>query len=326
VPPRPQASTLSALGIGILFALVPFVAPHNITLINLGFLTFLFVAQGVAWNMLGGFAGYVSFGYAAFFGLGAYTTALLWLGGWPLVLTYPAAGLIAAAFSLVVGVPTLRLVGPYFSIATIGVGEAMRILMLNLDRITGGASGLNLPTSVPSKGWFYLMALLFAAVSIAVAAMIRRSQFGLALLALRMDPDAAEGLGVPTALFKNVAHTLSAFIVGACGGLYATYLQYVHPDTVFSFTQSISLVLIALIGGIGTVWGPVVGAVVFYAVQDYLQTRYPTFHLLVYGALLIVILLFEPNGLVGLWARIRPRVGVAPPVSRPAGTPAERAP
>ena len=324
--PRPQASTLAAAAIGILFALIPFVARQNITLLNLGFLTFLFVAQGVAWNMLGGFAGYVSFGYAAFFGLGAYTTALLWLGGWPPVLTFPAAGLVAAAFSLVVGVPTLRLVGPYFSIATIGVGEAMRILMLNLDRITGGASGLNLPTSVPSKGWFYLMALLFAALSIAVAAMIRRSQFGLALLALRMDLDAAEGLGVPTALFKNIAHTASAFIVGACGGLYATYLQYVHPDTVFSFTQSISLVLIALIGGIGTVWGPVAGAVVFYAVQDYLQTRYPTFHLLVYGALLIVILLFEPNGLAGVWERIRPRVGVAPRGPGPAGAGAERAP
>lgn len=302
---RARISVLPGVAIGLMLAMVPFLAPGNITLINLGFLTFLFVAQGVAWNILGGFAGYVSFGYAAFFGLGAYTTALLWLGGWSPVLTYPVGGLVAAIFSLLVGVPTLRLVGPYFSIATIGVGEAMRILMLNLDRITGGASGLNLPTSVPSKGWFYLMALLLAAVAIATAAGIRRSQFGLALLALRMDLDAAEGLGVRTALFKNLAHTVSAFIVGACGGLYATYLQFVHPDTVFSFTQSISLVLIALIGGIGTVWGPVVGAVVFYAAQDYLQTRYPTFHLLVYGALLILILLFEPNGLVGLAGRLR---------------------
>jgi branched-chain amino acid transport system permease protein len=204
-----------------------------------------------------------------------------------------------------VGVPTLRLVGPYFSIATIGVGEAMRILTLNLDRITGGASGLNLPTTVPSKGWFYLVALLIAALSVAVAASIRASQFGLGLLALRMDLEAAEGLGVPTALFKNLAHTVSAFIVGICGGLYATYLQFVHPDTVFGFTQSISLVLITLIGGIGTVWGPVVGGAVFYAVQDYLQTSYPTFHLFVYGALLIVILLFEPRGLVGLAGRVR---------------------
>ena len=304
---RASSSLLPPVGLGIALALVPFLMPQNITLLNLGFLTFLFVAQGVAWNILGGFAGYVSFGYAAFFGLGAYATALLWIAGWPPVLTYPVAGLTAAAFSLIVGVPTLRLVGPYFSIATIGVGEAMRILMLNLDRITGGASGLNLPTAVPSKAWFYLVALLFAAAAFAIAAVVRGSRFGLGLQALRMDLEAAEALGVRTALFKNLAHTLSAFIVGACGGLYATYLQFVHPDTVFSFTQSISLVLITLIGGIGTLWGPVLGAAVFYAVQDYLQTSYPTFHLLAYGVLLILILLFEPKGLAGLAGRLRRR-------------------
>ncbi|HLW61379.1 MAG TPA: branched-chain amino acid ABC transporter permease [bacterium] len=316
---RSARSLLPAPALGFLLASVPFLFPRNITLLNLGFLTFLFVAQGIAWNILGGFAGYVSFGYAAFYGLGAYTTALLWLAGWPPVLTYPLAGFVAAAFSLVVGVPTLRLVGPYFSIATIGVGEAMRILMLNLDRITGGASGLNLPTSVPSKAWFYLVGLMFAIGALAVAAAVRRSRFGLGLLALRMDQEAAEALGVRTALFKNMAHTLSAFIVGACGGLYATYLQFVHPDTVFSFTQSISLVLIALIGGLGTLWGPVLGGVIFYVVQDYLQTSYPTFHLLVYGVLLILILLFEPRGLVGVAGRFR-RSPMLPPGPGAAGS------
>ncbi len=304
---RPRFATLAAPVTGVLLALVPAFISGNITFLNLGFFTFLYVAQGIAWNILGGFAGYVSFGYAAFFGLGAYTTALLWLRGWAPVLTYPAAGLVAAAFSLVVGVPTLRLIGPYFSIATIGVGEAMRILALNLDRITGGASGLNLPTIVPSKTWFYLTSLVFAAVSFAAAAWIRGSRFGLGLHALRMDEEAAESLGIPTALYKNLAHILSAFLVGACGGLFATYLQYTHPDTVFSFTESISLVLITLIGGLGTLWGPVLGAAVFYAVQDYLETSYPTFHLLVYGVLLIFILLFEPKGLAGLAGRLRRR-------------------
>src|SRR2546426_2778923 len=177
--PRARASVAPAVGIALLLALVPLLVPRNITLLNLGFLTYLYIAQGVAWNILGGFAGYVSFGYAAFFGLGAYTTALLWLAGWPPVLTYPVAGGVAAAFSLLVGAPTLRLVGPYFSIATIGVGEAMRILMLNLDKITGGASGLNLPTIVPSKTWFYFAGLIFAAMSFALAAWIRGSRLGL---------------------------------------------------------------------------------------------------------------------------------------------------
>src|SRR5579883_1115483 len=148
---RVRPASLVAPALGVLLSLVPLVARTDITLLNLGFFTFLYIAQGMAWNILGGFAGYVSFGYAAFFGLGAYTTALLWLHGWPPVLTYPVGGAVAAVFSLVVGVPTLRLVGPYFSIATIGVGEAMRVLMLNLDRITGGASGLNLPTVVPAR-------------------------------------------------------------------------------------------------------------------------------------------------------------------------------
>ena len=314
----PAAAAAPVLGVAL--ALVPVVAPHNITVLNLGFFTFLYVAQGLAWNILGGFAGYVSFGYAAFFGLGAYTTALLWLHGWAPVLTFPLAGLCAAAFSLVVGVPTLRLAGPYFSIATIGVGEAMRILMLNIG-ITGGASGLNLPTVVPSKAWFYLAALVMAAVAYASATWVRDSRFGLGLAALRMDLDAAETLGVRTALFKNVAHVISAFLVGVCGGLFATYFQYLHPDTVFSFTESISLVLIALIGGIGTIWGPILGAAVFYAVQDYLQTSYPNFHLLVYGVLLIVILLFEPRGLAGLATRLAGRRRAPAPVAVPGGTP-----
>lgn len=318
---RARPASFAAPGLGVALAVVPLVFPHNITLLNLGFFTFLYIAQGLAWNILGGFAGYVSFGYAAFFGLGAYTTALLWLQGWTPVLTFPLAGLCAALFSLIVGVPTLRLVGPYFSIATIGVGEAMRILMLNIG-ITGGASGLNLPTTVPSKPWFYLAALVMAALAYATATWVRGSRFGLGLAALRMDLDAAETLGVRTALFKNVAHVISAFLVGICGGLFATYFQYLHPDTVFSFTESISLVLIALIGGLGTIWGPILGAAVFYAVQDYLQTSYPNFHLLVYGALLIVILLFEPRGLAGLAARISGRGRAPEPAAVAADSPA----
>jgi branched-chain amino acid transport system permease protein len=321
---RPAAGAAPALGVAL--ALVPLIAPHNITVLNLGFFTFLYIAQGLAWNILGGFAGYVSFGYAAFFGLGAYTTALLWLHGWTPVLTFPLSGLCAAMFSLVVGVPTLRLIGPYFSIATIGVGEAMRILMLNLDKITGGASGLNLPTVVPSKSWFYLAALVMAAVAYVTASWVRTSRFGLGLAALRMDLDAAETLGVRTALFKNTAHMISAFLVGVCGGLFAMYFQYLHPDNVFSFTESISLVLIALIGGLGTIWGPILGAAVFFAVQDYLQTSYPTFHLLVYGVLLIVILLFEPRGLAGLAARIAGRRRTPAPIAVSPAAPGTVAP
>ncbi|HVH31817.1 MAG TPA: SPFH domain-containing protein [bacterium] len=160
-------------------------------------------------------------------------------------------------------------------------------------------------------------------------AWIRASRFGLGLTALRLDLEAAESLGVRTTLFKNLAHIVSAALVGACGGVYATYLQYVHPDTVFSFTQSISLVLIALIGGLGSVWGPVLGAVIFFVVQDYLQTSYPTFHLLVYGLLLLLIILFEPGGMAGLAARLvarGKRASTDSPTAAPAPLDPGRAP
>src|SRR5207249_7919611 len=123
--------------------------------LDLGVLTFLFVSQALAWNLLGGFAGQVSFGYAVFFGIGAYSTGVLWLHGWPPVLTYPVGALLAVVCALAIGLPAFRLAGPYFSIATLSIGLAMRVVALNADAITGGASGLNLPAQVPGKEWFY---------------------------------------------------------------------------------------------------------------------------------------------------------------------------
>lgn len=297
-------SLWAAAALGAALAAWPLAYGGSPYLVDLAFLSFIFVTQAVAWNLLGGYAGQVSFGYAAFFGLGAYTTALLWLRGWPPLATFPLAGLVAALFALVVGLPCLRLVGPYFSIATIGVGEAMRVLALNVEPVTGGASGLNLPSAAPGKLWFYYVGLALVAGAFAVAAWVRAGRFGLALFAIRMDQAAAESLGVNAALYKNLAHCLGALIVGMTGGLYATYFQYVHPDQVFGFEISIGMVLMPLIGGIGTLWGPVLGGVIFYVLQDTLLTTFPNLHLLIYGALLIVIILFEPVGLVGLGRRV----------------------
>jgi branched-chain amino acid transport system permease protein len=288
--------------------LVPVLFPDELNWIGIGFLTFVFITLAIAWNLVGGFAGQVSFGYAALFGTGAYVTAILWSRhGWSPVATLPVAGLAALVVALVVGLPCFRLEGPYFSIATIGVGEAARVLALNLDRITGGASGLNLPLAVPTKAWFYWSGLALAAGAFAVSAWIRWSRLGLALFALRMNQEAAESLGVRTALAKNVAHAVSAFLVGVAAGLYVVYFSYVHPDQAFGFELSIGMVLMGVIGGIGTLWGPVLGAAVFYPVRQIVlsQPNLVAFNLLVYGGLLIVIVLFEPRGLVGLAERLR---------------------
>lgn len=298
---------LTALIVAGVCAMVPVLRPDDLTILGVGFLTFVFVTQAVSWNLVGGFAGQVSFGFAAFFGTGAYTTAILWSRyGWDPLLTLPVAGLAAMAIAIIVGLPCFRLSGPYFSIATIGIGEAARVIAINLDSVTGGASGLILPFNVPEKAWFYRAGLLLATVTFLVAVWIRRHRFGLALFSLRMDQTAAESLGVPTAFFKNLVHVVAAFFVGVSAGLYVVYLSYAHPDQVFGFDLSIGMVLMSVIGGIGTLWGPVLGAVIYFPIRQLLLSdpRLVAVNLLVFGALLILIILFEPGGLLGLLSRL----------------------
>jgi branched-chain amino acid transport system permease protein len=298
---------LAPLALVLLLALFPAMFPGELNYIGLGFLTFIFVTLAVAWNMVGGYAGQVSFGYAAFFGTAAYTTAILWSRyQWEPLLTLPFAGLAAVIVALLVGLPCFRLLGPYFSIATIGVGEAFRVLALNLDQLTGGASGLNLPLSVPSKSLFYWSGLVLALIAVSVSAWMRASRLGLGLFALRMDQDAAESLGLNSAAYKNVAHCLSAFFVGLAAGLYVVYFSYVHPNQVFGFDLSIGMVLMGVIGGVGTLWGPVLGAAIYYPIRQLIlsQSNLVAFNLLVYGGLLIGIILFEPGGLLGLVRRV----------------------
>lgn len=296
-----------ALVVAGLAALYPVVRPDDLTFLGVGFLTFIFMTQAISWGLVGGYAGQVSFGFAAFFGTGAYTTAILWTkAGWDPFLTLPVAGVAAMVVALLVGVPVFRLSAQYFSIATIGVGEAARVIAINLDSLTGGASGLILPFNVPDKSWFYWAGLTLATVTFLVSAGIRRHRFGLALFALRMDQSAAESVGVPTAIFKNLAHVVAAFFVGVAAGLYVVYLSYAHPDQVFGFDLSIGMVLMNVIGGIGTLWGPVLGALVYFPVRQIVlaDPNLVAVNLLIFGALLILIILFEPGGLLGLLSRL----------------------
>ena len=259
-----------------------------------------------AWNILGGFAGQVSLGYSAFLGIGAYTTALLSLRGAPPFLTLPLGALLAAAFSVVIGLPAFRLRGPYFTIATIGVGEAVRVTAASVS-FTGGSSGLRMP---PGSFVFlrnYLSMVALAIVAVALGALVRRSAFGRALAAIRQDIDAAEALGVNATRFKLAAHALSAALVALAGSLYAINFQYIAPGSVFDFRLSLSIVLMPIIGGVGSIAGPVLGAVVFSTLQIKLLAvpALRDSYLFLYGALLIVVMLFEPKGLVGLARRLR---------------------
>ena len=259
-----------------------------------------------AWNLLGGFAGQVSIGYSAFIGIGAYTTVLLSLAGWHPYATLPVAALLSALFSVIVGLPTFRLRGPYFTIATIGVSEAVRVVAAGVA-FTGGSSGLRMPAGSFDFTRDYSAMVLLAVFVVGLAAWIQGSPFGQALRAIRQDIDAAEALGVHSTKYKVLVHALSAAIVAVAGSLFAVNFQYISPNSVFDFRLSLSIVLMPIVGGLGTVAGPVLGALLFGYLQIKLLSS-PALrdsYLFIYGGMLIAVMLFEPRGLLGLYHRLR---------------------
>jgi branched-chain amino acid transport system permease protein len=200
---------------------------------------------------------------------------------------------------MLVGLPTFRLRGPYFAIATIGVSEAVRVVMTNVS-MTGGASGYRIIETQP----FHLLehfyaALALAVVGVAVSMQVRRSKFGLALIAIREDEEAASDLGVNPFRTKLLAHALAAALTGAAGGVYAQYAAFIHPQGVFAFGIGVAILVMPIIGGIGTIWGPVIGGMVYGLIHEELIASFPQLHLLIHGSLLILIVLFEPAGIVG---------------------------
>lgn len=272
---------------------------------NLATLTFLLVAGALAWNWMGGYLGQVSFGHAAMFGVGGFVTARLLLAtSMPPLAAWLIGGIAAGAFGLVVAHPTLRLRGPYFSIATIGIGEATRLVFTYWEEFTGGSSGLSLPIVPHMKQRLYWWGLGFLAVVVAASWIIRRSTLGLQLLAIKSDVDAAGDVGVSATSCQDLILALSGMVVGITGGLSASYFSFIEPADMFGFDRSISFVLMAVIGGVGTVLGPALGAVVFVLLRQFLLASYPQLYLGLYGLLLILIILFEPLGLTGLGLRV----------------------
>jgi branched-chain amino acid transport system permease protein len=274
-------------------------------LTRLLFTALVWIITSVAWNLLGGFTGQVSFGFAVFYGLGAYAAAMGINAGIPPLVAFMIAGSVASIASVLIGLPTFRLRGPYFAIATIGVSEAVRVVMTNLS-FTGGASGYRVTELGPFRPLeHYYTALGFAALAVVISACIHQSKFGLSLQAVREDEEAAADIGVNPLKAKLMVHLLAAALTGIAGGVYARYAAYIHPQGVFAFHTSVAILLMPIIGGAGTVAGPVIGGFVYGLVQEELVAAFPQFHLLLYGALLIVIILFEPRGVVGWLGNLR---------------------
>jgi branched-chain amino acid transport system permease protein len=292
---------------GLLIAVLaglPLVGPSTYVL---GFLLLLFMyaALAASWNIVGGFTGYLSFGHAAFFGLGAYTTAmLLFYLGWSPFLTFPLAGALAAGFALVVGYPCLRLRGPYFSLITLMLALALNTLVLNLP-FTQGATGLFLPFPpvdiYTNHVIFYEAMLGLMLLATLTLRWIDRSKLGVGLAAIRADEDVAQALGVNATGLKLLAFVLSAFLTGMVGGIFAYYQSFLDPTFVFATAISINIALMALFGGRGSWLGPLLGAAVLTLVNELLVVSVGAQPArIAFGLLLMLVILFMPEGLMAL--------------------------
>ncbi len=325
--------------------------------LHMGVILFLAVIQGQAWNVVGGYAGQYSVGHAAYFGIGAYTTMMLLELGhvapWWGLLAAIGAGVL---LSLVIGGITFRLRGPYFVLASISMAEILRYAFLYFKDWTRGAEGF-LVSEIPTlhlfgqeidfvgKRPFWYVTLVLAVLTIAANWGVQHSKLGYYFQAIREDQDAAHSLGIDLAFHKNVALAISAAFTALSGGIYAMFVKFIDPNIVYGIDVSVQFVLICIIGGIGTILGPVVGAMVLVPLSEVLRnprglvqvgltssdSRFVTFveghlsnaHLLVYGILVVVVILFAPDGVLGLVrsaaARLRRRRGEPGAEPRPAG-------
>lgn len=267
---------------------------------------FMFVALAQAWNLIGGFAGYASFGQVVFFGVGGYFTAVAmshWhFSFWSSLLL---SGVVAALLGALIGVPLLRLKGHYFAIATLGVAEGMREVVTNLPDLTGGGAGITLPTvgkdaTTPYLGndGFYLLFLALAALALLVAGLVSRNKLGFALKAIHQDEDAAAAMGINTTRTKVLTFALSGFLTGLVGATYAFQQVTIFPERLFDVDITVLMVIMVVIGGSGTVLGPLIGAVVLQFLSEYLRQNYTSAHTFLLGAIIIVAVVLLPQGAV----------------------------
>lgn len=305
-PTRTTKVVVAVLVIGLFLLPVPVLADVELGGINTSLLfsftqMFMLVTLTSNWNLTSGMMGYVDFGHPVFFGLGAYGTGIMMN---KLAWSFPTAllvGVVAAGvFAVLIGMPTLRLRGPYFSIAMLGTFVAMREIVRVSKPLTGGGEGLTLPPYL-NRPLFYYLTLTLAVGVVSLMWWIRRSQFGSTLIAIREDEVGAEMRGVPTTLHKIAAFALAGTLSGIVGGLWAYQNTFIDPDVVFFEPRVVELVMMGILGGLGTVAGPVIGAATLFWLRDVLWANFLQFHLLLQGVLLILLVLYAPTGILGFF-------------------------
>lgn len=340
---RGASPVLAILGLALIIGL--FIFPkltENTYALHMMILIFISIIMGSSWNILGGYTGQYSVGHSAYFGVGAYTTMMMmqfrqippWYGMW--------AGMLAAlVVALIIGTICFRLRGPYFVLASIAVAEIFRVTALNLKEITNGAEGI-LSTEIPplkiggtvitdflSKVPFYYAGLIGVLVIISVTWLVQHSKLGYYFQAIREDQDAAHSLGINLSIYKNASLAISALFTSLAGSLYAVYVGFIDPTTVLSLELSVQIVLICIIGGIGSIFGPVIGALVLIPLSEalrsnviteqliniglvnpdsgvgtFLKERLGQAHVLIYGILVVIVILYMPDGVLGFFRNL----------------------
>jgi ABC-type branched-subunit amino acid transport system ATPase component/ABC-type branched-subunit amino acid transport system permease subunit len=311
--PRPHLVALLAL---LVLALYPAVQPHDTYYQTVLFTTFMLGVQAVSWNIISGYAGYISLGHSAFLGIGSYTAAIIasHSGVNPLLLA-PLGGVVAVVLATLVGLVVLRASGHAFVIITTALLLSAQIVATNWRSLTNGSDGITLELPPWSRDIqnvpFYLIMLLLLALTVLFSALMRRTKFGTGLVAIREDEGKAAAVGVNTTRYKVTAYAASAFFVGVAGGVYAYFLTFLNPVGSFSILGSVTIVLSALAGGRGTLYGPVVGAFIV-GIGSEMATVYggSSSRVLIFGLALMIIVLFLPEGLLPTfqkaWRRYRP--------------------
>jgi len=288
--------------------------PVPVYILHIFFIILMYIALSTSFNIMAGYTGYVPFGHAAFFGLGAYTTAVMaFQFGVSIFLALPLAGIISMLFAALIGYPTLRLRGVYFAIATLVFNFIVEFMIYNIPW-TRGARGITLPllpfSMRTNKIIFYYSMLTIAVATVYVAYKILNSKFGLALISIREDEDAAEALGVNTARYKFYAFLISAFLAGIPGGLYAGYMSYINPETVFTLYIALNLILMAILGGMGTLIGPIIGPIILVTISEYLRyTISSAWYITILGIILILIMRYLPEGICSILVKKAPYIG-----------------
>jgi branched-chain amino acid transport system permease protein len=290
----------------------PLVFPHYL---NLGIGLLILAGWAASWDIVGGWAGQLSLGHAAFVGLGAYTVALtakhLQLAPW---WSLGLAMALAAGLAWAWGAITFRLRGPYFTLSTLAIAEVLRLIAINERWLTGGAGGIFISALARPFGLDlfnrrveYYAALGYVAVVVGLVIWLSRRRFGFELRAVREDEEAAMAAGINPTAVKLKAFILSGSLTTAGGLLYGIFLSALEPHGLFDIPLSVRIALTAIIGGRGTVWGPLVGAVLLTLSAEIFRNLFAGANLLIYGVLIIIVVLFVPRGLVGEWQRVQVR-------------------